>query len=217
MNMLFYLKNRLRKYIFPSHELSELWINFLPHKKLRILDIGCGSGLFLKLLAGICHRDSLLYGVEVDERLYGTFTTQEGMVINIGSPESIENREFDVCVFNDVLHHIDNKKDFLLIYLEKLTKTKTCWLLIKDMSPDNPLCLFWNRLHDKVVTGRNIHEIAPHKIETMLEYSGETACGRWEVLVRGKRRIFLYDHYYLLFTRSPSIVPHVLTGRRVSA
>lgn len=197
MNALFFLKNRFRRYIFPTQELLMLLARYLPDRPIRILDVGCGSGWFLRTLLEKAPSESCGIGVEVDTRYYTAQVVAQGNNFSIQSPESLEEKQnFDFLLFNDVLHHVRDKKDFLLCYLHALTPGG--YVFIKDMSNDHFITTMWNRFHDKLLSGDSISEISFKEISNILGTEYECLCYQ-------KKRIFLYDHFWCLFKKLPNM------------
>lgn len=80
----------------------------LNKSELRILDVGCGTGANLKMLA----RYGKSEGVELSEQaLY--FCRQRGLdAVQFGAAESLpyEDNSFDLVTFLDVLEHLDDDR-----------------------------------------------------------------------------------------------------------
>lgn len=193
MNLVFYLKHRLRRYIFPTEELIRLLVSHLPSSSVQILDVGCGSGWFLQRVLECAPAGSCGVGVEVDSRHFITQILSNGNHLCIQGPDELDSsRNFDFILFNDVLHHVPDKKAFTLGYLKRLSPGG--YVFIKDMSPEHFICTKWNRLHDKLLSGDSITEISPHEIEDFLSPDFDRLCF-------SRRRIFLYDHFWCLFKK----------------
>lgn len=191
MSMIFYLKNRLRSYIFPAGDLIPLLCGSMPKRPVNILDVGSGSGWFLRMVLEHTPNGSRGIGVEVDSRHFHTQELPNGNHLRILGPEDLDcGYAFDFMLFNDVLHHVQDKKSFLTDYLQKLSPGG--YVFIKDMSPEHFLCSRWNRLHDKIVSGDSIREISLQEIMTFFSRDFECLC-------YGGKRIFLYDHYWCVF------------------
>lgn len=191
MGCIFYLKNRFRHYIFPTSQILTFVTPYVSIRPIRILDVGCGSGWFLRTLLQKAKPGSCGVGVEIDKRYYINQDNQTG--ISILSPENLVHQApFDFIIFNDVLHHVSDKKSFILSYAEKLNDLG--YIFIKDMSPDHYLCKFWNRVHDKLISGDSIDEISFNQIRNILTL-------RFEPLAYGEKRVFLYYHFWCLFRK----------------
>lgn len=196
MDILFYLKNRLRRYIFPTEELMGLLASYMPRRAVRILDVGCGSGWFLRRLLEVAPVGSSGTGVEVNPRYLSTGVLPNGNHFSIQEPGSLEEGQtFDFILFNDVLHHVHDKKTFLLNYLQRLVPQG--YVFIKDMANDHFICTLWNRLHDKILSGDAIREITYTEILDILP------AGFYNLALR-RKRIFLYDHYWCIFRKDSS-------------
>lgn len=191
MNNFFYYKNRLRRYIFPADDCIQLLATYLPSRPMRILDVGCGSGWFLRLVLDQVRQGSCGIGIEVDARYFTTGVLPNGNHLRILGPEDLRGEEFFDCIlFNDVLHHVPDKKDFLLGYLKKISPDG--YVFIKDMSAEHFVCTRWNRFHDKLLSGDSITETSPAELKAFLSPNFECICCE-------KKRILLYDHFWCLF------------------
>ena len=72
--------------------------------KVSILDVGCASGLFMKLASDCGH---IVYGVEPNPVMYSAAFIKKLNVIKGYFPEDInKDIQYDVIIFNDVLEHI---------------------------------------------------------------------------------------------------------------
>jgi len=179
------IKKSLRKKIFPSDEIITL---LKKHNFKSCLDVGSGTGFFLETL----YEKEIIktgVGIEVDEKYFRKINKD----LEIFSKEDLDktNKTFDLIVFNDVLHHIDQKKPFIDDYVKLLSKDG--YLFIKDMNPKNPFCKYFNRLHDLIFAQEIIKEITQNELVNHLN--------TFTLSDEGTKRIFLYDHYYLLLKR----------------
>jgi len=88
-----------------------------------ILDIGCGEGYFLKHIKDT--HSSETWGIELDP-IIGEKARQNVDHLLVGSVESelskIPDNYFDCITFNDVLEHLYNPQEVLLLITPKLKK-----------------------------------------------------------------------------------------------
>ena len=81
------------------------FVNRYEKKGSKILDIGCGSGVFLEYMRGNNHK---VYGVEPALNLKNTLELK-GIEVFTGSIFDIDIKEkFDIITLNNVLEHIEN-------------------------------------------------------------------------------------------------------------
>jgi 2-polyprenyl-3-methyl-5-hydroxy-6-metoxy-1,4-benzoquinol methylase len=156
------------------------------------LDVGAGTGLFLEKFheLGIIRKG---IGVEVQKQYVRTISEN----MRIVSPENLGNERFDLIMFNDVLHHVKDKPAFVLGYLDKHLRNGG-HVFIKEMNPSNPVFKWHNRFHDLLVSREIISEIGPDDCRIFL---GEG----YDLKAEGAKRIFLYDHYFMLFQKNEGI------------
>lgn len=82
-------------------------LKFVPSGLTKVLDVGCGSGYFLK---GLKEKYKLeAWGIEPDSTACKTAENNIDRVINsvfIDNITDLENQKFDAIFFNDVLEHL---------------------------------------------------------------------------------------------------------------
>ena len=91
------------------------------------LDVGCGSGLMLKTMGNLFEHS---IGIEPSESSVKFATSTLGMKVKHGVlvEDSFQQASFDLITFFDVLEHVINPKQLLLV-ASKLLKPKG-WVLI---------------------------------------------------------------------------------------
>lgn len=137
-------KNRLLKYIISKIKITRYfydrkkypsyWYNFvalqLVNNNARILDIGCGIGTLLRHISSSKHNYSLFGTDKSPRNIFLAKFLDFGKTINFCSSD-IENglhfdkQSFDLCILNDVLHYIKDKKKLILEISKILTKNGT--------------------------------------------------------------------------------------------
>ena len=174
------LRKWIRGFIFPTQDVLSL---FESQPKLKVLDVGAGTGFLGELFLNNQIAKKVV-GTEKNKKYFQH--SKDGLTIS--SPDQIDGL-FDLIVFNDVLHHVPEKKEFFEFHLQKFSKPGSL-VLIKEMSTKSKLCMYWNRFHDLVFANESISELPETEAENMLS--------SMQIIKRGRRRIFLYDHYYYL-------------------
>ena len=182
------LRSTARPLIFPLR----LVMNVLGNYHFNTaLDIGCGDGSFIDLLSAK-HIVNTAVGVESDVFYWGK--SDRGLPII--SPNSLTGT-FDLLIFNDVLHHIDNKPSFILDYIDRFA-TEECFLLIKEMSGEYFIPKYFNRLHDLVLAKQFISEVERESLQEILT--------EFDLINYERQQIFLYNHYCALFKRNRALL-----------
>jgi 2-polyprenyl-3-methyl-5-hydroxy-6-metoxy-1,4-benzoquinol methylase len=150
---------RCRPHICPF----EVLVDRVPNAS-RILDIGCGAGLFLTLLAS---QGRLTYGIGVDVRReaieYANHVkarlpqaSQLEFIVDDGMFRW-PKREFDVVSMIDVIHHVPPSQQRNMIQRVATAVAPKGIFIYKDMVR-RPLWRAWaNRLHDLVLARQWIH------------------------------------------------------------
>ena len=177
---------KLRPLILPINDI----LSFIP-KKANILDLGCGKGLLINHL-----------------EYYETYT---GVDLNIPTkPRSINVNfikcdcikyldqklsHFDTFLLIDLLHHIEPSVQFHFVSKLLDGMKKNDILIIKDIHPRNFVTKFWNIFHDLIVSKQFISYFNFKNIENSIPKNTI-------ILKKYHRRIFLYDHFFLIIKRN---------------
>jgi len=182
-------RKSLRMIILPYKDfLSDL----KQFKFKRCLDLGAGTGFILELF----YDNKLIQegiGVEVQDIYYKKLNDHLS-VISDKSLSEIKGK-YDLISIVDVLHHVKAKTEFLNKYLSGYASDHT-YVFVKDMNPTNPIFRTYNRFHDLVFAGEKINEISPQNLKTLMKDLG------YKVILEKQKRVFLYDHYWILFQRA---------------
>jgi 2-polyprenyl-3-methyl-5-hydroxy-6-metoxy-1,4-benzoquinol methylase len=100
----------------PEDELnySELFgrLNLRPGQAVRTLDVGCGSGKFVRFLR---NRSIDAYGIEPSAALYERYLSQHSFYWNttVEALVGAEREGFDIITALDVVEHVERPKDFI--------------------------------------------------------------------------------------------------------
>jgi ubiquinone/menaquinone biosynthesis C-methylase UbiE len=161
------LKIYYRPYICPFSEL----LTYAQEKDI-ILDIGCGNGQFIYLLAEIV-RPQRIIGVDISDKALSQ--AKEYLSI-IDTPYSLLKydglnfpeifKKVSLIYLTDVLHHISylDQKEFLSQIFCKMERGSR--LIIKDINASSWL-VHANKLHDRILNGEKSNEIS---LAELLEY-----------------------------------------------
>lgn len=187
---------RLRPYICPFEPLIEA----VPADS-RVLDVGCGAGLFLGLLAKAgrlregCGFDlsapAVLSANAMKQRLGDERLHFERVDADAPWPEG----PFDAVSMIDVMHHVP--AEFQPgIFPQVADRLRPGGLFVyKDMA-SRPLWQAWgNRLHDLVLAGEWIHYLT---LTDAIRLAGEAGL---EVVSQMSYSRFWYAHEFVLFRR----------------
>jgi 2-polyprenyl-3-methyl-5-hydroxy-6-metoxy-1,4-benzoquinol methylase len=191
----------LRPYICPFHRLIEL----VP-VGASVLDVGCGCGLFLGLLAAT-GREPRGVGFDVSDaaipmarhmahRLRESDINADLRFERIDVNDAWPDGPYDVVSIIDVLHHVPPGRQ-RSVFDSAVDSVRADGLLIyKDVGP-RPLWRAWaNRLHDLVVAKEWVHLLWADTVKAWGQERGLT-------LLHSERiNTLWYGHDLLLFRRS---------------
>ena len=97
--------------------------SWVPQKTRKILDVGCGEGFFLKLIKEKTGAET--WGIEVEMEVADKAKDKVDNIL-IGKVEDvlnlIPNDYFDCITFNDVLEHLLEPTDVLIMLKSKLSE-----------------------------------------------------------------------------------------------
>jgi 2-polyprenyl-3-methyl-5-hydroxy-6-metoxy-1,4-benzoquinol methylase len=166
----------------------------------RIIDIGCGAGVFLQILA-MYRSPSSLAGIETNASVISVAnsTLNHRATANpvrlevydgINFPRWIENYQYAVLI--DVLHHISKTQQLAFLKSLFASLRSGSILIIKDINGDHLFWLLFNRLHDLVMARQLVHEIRPSILESGLREIG------FKIKAITKRRMMVYSHYTIV-------------------
>ncbi|MBO9700725.1 MAG: class I SAM-dependent methyltransferase [Sporocytophaga sp.] len=167
------LKIAYRPYICPFDELL-----MLIEKEKKVFDIGCGSGMFLTLVAEY-NAPAKIGGIEIAEGLVKNaidllkpynvpFFLSKFDGINL--PEEI--REYDYIFLIDVFHHVpkENQKEFVRRIYDIMKPGAK--LIFKDIDASQKILVLFNKLHDLVLSKEIGNEIGAAEAQNLLERNG---------------------------------------------
>lgn len=187
------LKIGYRPYICPFGSLIDACEN-----AGSIMDIGCGSGQFLLLLAKYT-KAKKIGGIEISSslvknanQLLGTQSKADFRIEQfdgVSIPHFIG--EFEMVTLVDVFHHIPKKAQESFIQ-ELYNKMKPgAKLIFKDISASH-LYVYANKLHDMLLGGGMGKEISPTKAKQLLQDKG------FEILSMKRKTMLWYPHYTII-------------------
>lgn len=190
---------KLRPYIAPFE-----WVLAASEGLPLVVDIGCGSGglSFLLLSVG---RVGRVVGIDPDpiaiaraEALLVSQSPPFDFKLQVAeSPVVIASDIMlaDAIVMCDVLHHIpeDQQRDFLL-QIAGLMKPGAKFI-IKDIDASRRILVWFNRLHDWIMTGARGDERTMNEVVSCLSAADLTI----ESCQSGRR--LWYPHYQVVFIK----------------
>lgn len=117
------------------------YLEYLPRKKnIRILDIGCGSGLFLEFLLSQGYKNAL--GIDLSQ---DNIEICKKKKLNVVKEDAFvflkKNQKFDLIVMNDIIEHIPKNEIADLLKLIKSCLNSDGSLIVKTLNMSNPISL----------------------------------------------------------------------------
>jgi 2-polyprenyl-3-methyl-5-hydroxy-6-metoxy-1,4-benzoquinol methylase len=191
-------KQRLRPYICPIHAL----VGFVP-PGATVLDVGCGAGLFIFILARL-NRIRSAVGFDSDRaaiRAAQTLTSELHASLYIhfehhSAHEVWPDGHFDVVSLIDVMHHVAPNRQHGLITRAAEHVREGGILLYKDMARTPVWRALANRLHDLISAREWISYV---KLKDVVEWA-EVAGLHLES--EGAMNMLWYGHEWCIFRRS---------------
>jgi 2-polyprenyl-3-methyl-5-hydroxy-6-metoxy-1,4-benzoquinol methylase len=192
-------KQAYRPYICPFH----LLVEYIPRGS-SLLDVGCGAGLFILLMAK-CGWIRSAVGFDAD---YAAIRAAQDAAAKLLNGDAIHFEQhsaddwwpkgrFDVVSIIDVMHHVPPEKQADLIAAAAERLNDGGLLLYKDMA-SRPAWRAWaNRLHDLVSAREWIHYA---ELECVIRWAKDAGLelDRTEAM-----NMLWYRHEYCLFHRTP--------------
>jgi 2-polyprenyl-3-methyl-5-hydroxy-6-metoxy-1,4-benzoquinol methylase len=191
------LLQRLRPFICPFDELLDL----VPPES-RVLDVGCGAGLFMLLLARF-NRIASGEGFDVSQSAVaaaqraadsGSLRVKPNFSVR-AIEEGIPHGDWSCIAIVDVLHHVPPR--FQEGFLNEVARALPAGgrLLIKDMVARPRWRSAANRVHDLVMARQWVHHLDPDAVERMMTQAG-LRCTH-----RSHKNLWWYGHWTRLFER----------------
>jgi len=184
-------KEKLRPYICPFEDI----LNEIGERK-SVFDIGCGQGGLLLLCANKL-RPTKIAGIEINKELVNRAQkTLSGIeipsFISIYDGYKIPNEvsEYDVITMIDVLHHIPQNRQLLFIDQLIMKMRKGTKLVVKDIDAKDHL-VYFNKLHDLIISKEHSHEIGWKDFEEYLAKKGI------KIESSFKKNVFVYPHFFV--------------------
>lgn len=187
------LKDRIlmgqRPRICPFHVL----IDFIEPAS-SVLDIGCGSGLWLFLLTRM-NRIASGWGVEVRPKKIAVANSLKREsdpleFITQNPADTWPQKSPDILSMIDVLHHIPpvEQKNFI----QRIDDTKTRRIIFKDIDPTAKIKSCMNTLHDLVLSQQKPTYCRKEKVAGWLEEMG------YRIQHVGRHDMLWYSHYLIV-------------------
>jgi SAM-dependent methyltransferase len=152
----------LRHWWFRAREsiLVELIADLEIPRVARILDVGCGNGLFFEQLG----RFGDVQGIEVDESLIPSESRHRGRIFGKPLGDSLyEGMQFDLITALDVVEHIEDDRHAIEAMLSMLRPGGTLVITVPA------LMMLWDR-HD--VINKHYRRYTAHSLRELLAGKG---------------------------------------------
>ena len=176
---------KLRPFILPINEI----IKFVPQNAI-ILDIGCGKGILTKYIFNF----DKYTGVDLVIPISSNNENVEFIKSDCLSYISNDLSKFNTFLLIDLLHHLPKIKQE--IFLNQIISNMKIGdrLIVKDIFPKNIFTKFWNTFHDLLFAQQIINYFEFLKFEKNLNTG-------IKIISKFHKRIFLYDHYFLIIEK----------------
>lgn len=191
------LMQEYRSYICPLHEI----VNEVP-ARARLLDVGCGHGLLLNLLARLGRIrqghgfDAAAPAIEVARQVADRHRLSPRVMFEHRSIEhGIPDRGYDAVTIIDVLHHVPDQHKRALVNTLCDALPQGGRLIIKDMVVKPRWRAVANRIHDLVMARQWVEHISPEDVQAWASMRG------MRVARRATINTLWYGHWLLVLDK----------------
>jgi 2-polyprenyl-3-methyl-5-hydroxy-6-metoxy-1,4-benzoquinol methylase len=168
-------------------------MEFVP-QNAKLLDIGCGAGLWLILLKKFGLIDNGV-GAEVSSKKIEQANILKNGIdglefVKIAEDEKLPGGVFDCVSIIDVLHHVPKaeQRNFIM----RLKSIKARRIIFKDIDPKRKFRAIMNSLHDLVLSRQLPRYIASEDVRRWFDDIG------YNIIEAGSCTMLWYGHYYLV-------------------
>ena len=176
----------------------------------RVLDVGCGGGLFLLLLAA---RGRIAAGLGFDRSRKDIEAAQEAVqssglesVLHFevrDVADGVPDGEWPVVSLIDVLHHVPKQQQRSLICSLSRHVDPGGRFIIREPARRPYWRNLANALHDLIISRQIVRTRNPEEIESWLSESG------LRLVQKEESTVLWYGHWLLVFERPPAEEPMV--------
>lgn len=137
----------------------------------RILEIGCGEGQLISLLAARLPEANIV-GIDINDRVGRMYTGPRTRVTfaNTDATTFLESKPgpFDLVILCDVMHHIPSQEHRKVLETARLLVSSGGVLLLKDWRPTTSIIHFLAYFSDRFITGDLIQYFDHHYYHELL-------------------------------------------------
>jgi len=170
--------------------------------KATVLDIGCGQGVLLTLLA-FRGQTASGTGFEANEnalnvarRVVDSFSLPNLHFLHGHNARQLPEEKYDIVMMIDVMHHVKivHQRELFEAAAERVSLGGR--MIYKDMSNRSPWCSLQNRLHDLLLARQIIHYVPIETVQTWALNAG------LKLLHKKHVRLYGYAHDLLVFEKT---------------
>lgn len=195
-----------------NQRLTDLTLEALPLRSKRILDIGCGDGVYTRAIQQFGQPKTLIAGDVAEQAVRVAQQNNVGRniryIINSAYELPFAEKSFDIAILRGVLHHLDQPQKALA---EALRVAQTVWVI--EPNGYNPGL----KLLEKVSPYHIAHgekSYPPHQLDTWItQLGGHVTTRKWAGFVP----MFCPDGVARLMKTLEPIVEHTPLVNRIAS
>ena len=164
-----YFEEHKNWFTHPNYELFEYILNKLPKRPIKLLDVGCGDGSFLKYVAN--KRDDIeLCGIDLIENSHPQIKFIKGDIYTW----TYKHEKFDVIVSLSTIEHVDDTHKFIkklrsmskdngILFIDTININHLMYKISKYLKP------LWRVPYEKLYKHQHLNFFSEQSLRKLVE------------------------------------------------